>query len=63
MVDYQKMYATLAGRVDDVLHYMEGGYSDPGRMRMAAFFLQKALQEAEETYLNDTEDEVSGEDE
>lgn len=58
MVDYKKMYATLAGRVDDVLQYMEGGYNDPGRMRMAAFFLQKALQEAENTYLDATEGEA-----
>ena len=62
MVDYKKMYATLVGRVDDVLQYMEGGYHDPGRMRMAAFFLQKALQEAEETHLNATEGEEPEED-
>lgn len=57
MVDYKKMYATLVGRVDDVLQYMELDFHDPCRMKIAANFLQKALLEAENAYLAATEDE------
>lgn len=58
MVDYKKMYATLVGRVDDVLQYMELDFQDPYRMKMAAGLLQKALLEAEDAYLSVTEGET-----
>ena len=57
MVDYQKLYATLVGRVDDVLQYMEMDFQDPHRMQVAAALLQKALLEAEDAYLDATEGE------
>ena len=57
MVDYQKLYATLVGRVDDVLQYMEVDFRDPQRMQVAAALLQKALLEAEDAYLDATEGE------
>ena len=57
MVDYKKMYATLVGRVDDVLQYMEVDFRDPQRMQVAAALLQKALLEAEDAYLDATEGE------
>lgn len=58
MVDYKKLYTTLAGRVDDILQYMEIDFRDPSRMMMAARLLQKALMEAEDAYLDATEDEA-----
>ena len=61
MVDYQKLYATLVGRVDDVLQYMEVDFRDPQRMQVAAALLQKALLEAEDAYLDATEGEPSEE--
>ena len=63
MVPYAKMYATLVGRVDDVLQYMEGHFQDAYRMELAAGFLRKALLEAEDTYLAATEDEEERADE
>ena len=64
MVPYAKMYATLVGRVDDVLQYMEGHFHDACRMELAASFLQKALLEAEDAYLAATEgDEEEGDEE
>ena len=57
MVDYKKMYATLVGRVADVLQYMELAFQDPYRMKTAAGFLHKALLEAEDAYLAATEGE------
>lgn len=58
MVDYKKLYTTLAGRVDDILQYMEIDFRDPSRMMMAARLLQKALLEAEDAYLDATEGEA-----
>ena len=64
MAPYAKMYATLVGRVDDVLQYMEGHFHDACRMELAASFLQKALLEAEDAYLAATEgDEEEGDEE
>ena len=61
MIPYAKMYATLVGRVDDVLQYMEGHFQDACRMELAAGFLRKALLEAEDTYLTATEGETEEE--
>ena len=56
--DYQKLYATLLGRVDDALQYMEGNLRDPVRMLETAEMLRHAIREAEEGYLAATEGEA-----
>ena len=56
MVDYQKLYATLLGRVDEALQYMVGDINDSRRMVRTAELLRLAIQEAEEDYLWQTED-------
>lgn len=52
---YQKMYATLVGRVDTTVEFMEesllGGQCSWESMNQAAKQLRDALLEAEETYL------------
>lgn len=52
---YRKMYATLAGRIDTTLNFMEECLlhqnCDWGTMNQAAKQLRDALLEAEETYL------------
>ncbi len=54
VLNYQKLYATLLGRVDEALTYMERDFTDPRRMEEAARRLRQAIQEAEETYLRET---------
>ena len=54
VLNYQKLYATLLGRVDEALTYMERDFADPRRMEEAARRLRLAIQEAEETYLRET---------
>ena len=56
MVDYQKLYATLLGRVDEALQYMVGDINDSRRMVRTAELLHLAIQEAEEDYLRQTEE-------
>ena len=56
MVDYQKLYATLLGRVDEALQYMVGDINDSRRMVRTAELLRLAIQEAEEDYLRQTEE-------
>ena len=57
MVNYQKLYATLLGRVDDALQYMVYDINDPQRMHQTAEMLRQALEGAEEGYLAGTEDQ------
>ena len=58
MVNYEKLYATLLGRVDDALQYMVYDINDSRRMLKAAEMLRLAIQEAEEGYLSATEEEA-----
>ena len=58
MVDYEKLYATLLGRVDEALQYMVGDINDTKRMIETAEMLRAAIREAEETYLQETEDQA-----
>jgi len=57
---YQKMYATLVGRVDATISELADLAShetcDGHRVLLAAEALRQALLEAEETYLDGTED-------
>ena len=55
MVNYQKLYATLLGRVDDALQYMVYDINDPKRMMDTAQMLRSAIREAEEGYLSAAE--------
>ena len=57
MLDYEKLYATLLGRVDDALQYMVYDINDSRRMCQTAEMLRAAIQEAEEGYLRETEEE------
>ena len=58
---YRKMYATLAGRVDTVLNFMEERMMqqrcDWDAMHYAEECLRKALLEAEDMYLDADEEE------
>ena len=56
VLDYQKLYATLLGRVDEALQYMVGDINDSRRMVRTAELLRLAIQEAEEDYLRQTEE-------
>ena len=58
MVNYEKLYATLLGRVDDALQYMVCDINDPRRMLETAERLRAAIREAEEGYLTATEGEA-----
>ena len=55
MVNYEKLYATLLGRVDDALQYMVYDINDPKRMMDTAQMLRSAIREAEEGYLSAAE--------
>ena len=57
MVNYEKFYATLLGRVDDALQYMVCDINAPRRMLETAERLRAAIREAEDTYLRETEEE------
>ena len=56
MVNYQKLYARLVGRVDDALEHLLHNIDDPQQVFRAALMLQAALREAEDTYIEDAED-------
>ena len=55
MVNYEKLYATLLGRVDDALQYMVYDINDSRRMLQTAEMLRSAIREAEEGYLSAAE--------
>ena len=58
MVNYQKLYATLLGRVDDALQYMVCDINAPRRMIGTAERLRAAIREAEEGALSAAEGEA-----
>ena len=53
MVDYQKMYAYLVGKIDDTLELLEEG--DLVKAAPIRELLQTALLRAEEAYIDATE--------
>ena len=55
MVDYKKLYAYLLGEVDRALTIMDTG--DLLRYGLVREILLNAVQTAENTYLDDTEEE------
>ena len=57
MVNYQKMYATLVGRVDNILTAMEKMKGTRGELLLVRIALFRALEEGEDAFIRDAEEE------